>query len=205
MPYQRHSREERLREIQLGALEVFLKKGYRNSTMEDIIENTSLSKGGFYHYYKNKEDILIDLIRMKNFNYLYSKLKLNHDATKDELCHQLSAVFIERMTDQSLQGKLFLMIAAELANNTEVFYDLYYEVESEAIQLIVDAIKKVNPQFNIDEKMNELMLLYRINNTLHFVSNLYIKKEGWNVQSNLLYDLYYEMFKKFDRDRKSVV
>ena len=88
------------------------------------------------------------------------------------------------------------MIAAELANNTEVFYDLYYEVESEAIQLIVDAIKKVNPQFNIDEKMNELMLLYRINNTLHFVSNLYIKKEGWNVQSNLLYDLYYEMFKK---------
>ena len=87
MPYQRHSREERLREIQLGALEVFLKKGYRNSTMEDIIENTSLSKGGFYHYYKNKEDILIDLIRMKNFNYLYSKLKLNHNATKDELCH----------------------------------------------------------------------------------------------------------------------
>lgn len=196
MPYQRHSREERLREIQLGALEVFLKKGYRNSTMEDIIENTSLSKGGFYHYYKNKEDILIDLIRMKNFNYLYSKLKLNHNATKDELCHQLSAVFIERMTDQSLQGKLFLMIAAELANNTEVFYDLYYEVESEAIQLIVDAIKKVNPQFNIDKKMNELMLLYRINNTLHFVSNLYIQKEGWNVQSNLLYDLYYEMFKK---------
>nr|WP_315099604.1 TetR/AcrR family transcriptional regulator [uncultured Fretibacterium sp.] len=196
MPYQRHSREERLREIQFGALEVFLKKGYRNSTMEDIIENTSLSKGGFYHYYKNKDDILIDLIRVKNFNYLYSKLKLNHDATKDELCHQLSAVFIERMTDQSLQGKLFLMIAVELANNTEVFYDLYYEVESEAIQLIVDAIKKVNPQFNIDEKMDELMLLYRINNTLHFVNNLYTQKEGWNVQSNLLYDLYYEMFKK---------
>ena len=88
------------------------------------------------------------------------------------------------------------MIAVELANNTEVFYDLYYEVESEAIQLIVDAIKKVNPQFNIDEKMDELMLLYRINNTLHFVNNLYTQKEGWNVQSNLLYDLYYEMFKK---------
>ena len=44
--------------------------------------------------------------------------------------------------------------------------------------------------------MSELMLLYRVNNTLHFVSNLYVQKEGWNVSANLLFDLYYEMFKK---------
>ena len=56
MPYERHTREERRNEILLGALEVFLQKGYRDTTMEDIIKNTSLSKGGFYHYYKNKEN-----------------------------------------------------------------------------------------------------------------------------------------------------
>lgn len=196
MPYERHTREERRNEILLGALEVFLQKGYRDTTMEDIIKNTSLSKGGFYHYYKNKENILIDLIRMKNFNYLYGKLKIRPRATKDEVCRQLARVFVDRMMDQTSQSKLFLMMAMELANDTQAFYDLYYEVEDEAIQLIVSAIKLVAPQFDEDRKMSELMLLYRVNNTLHFVSNLYVQKEGWNVSANLLFDLYYEMFKK---------
>lgn len=196
MPYERHTREERRNEILLGALEVFLQKGYRDTTMEDIIKNTSLSKGGFYHYYKNKENILIDLIRMKNFNYLYGKLKVCPRATKDEVCRQLARVFVDRMMDQTSQSKLFLMMAMELANDTQAFYDLYYEVEDEAIQLIVSAIKLVAPHFDEDKKMSELMLLYRVNNTLHFVSNLYVQKEGWNVSANLLFDLYYEMFKK---------
>ncbi|MDY2647213.1 TetR/AcrR family transcriptional regulator [Pyramidobacter sp. SM-530-WT-4B] len=196
MPYERHTREERRNEILLGALEVFLQKGYRDTTMEDIIKNTSLSKGGFYHYYKNKENILIDLIRMKNFNYLYGKLKVRPRATKDEVCRQLARVFVDRMMDQTSQSKLFLMMAMELANDTQAFYDLYYEVEDEAIQLIVSAIKLVAPHFDEDKKMSELMLLYRVNNTLHFVSNLYVQKEGWNVSANLLFDLYYEMFKK---------
>ena len=143
MPYERHTREERRNEILLGALEVFLQKGYRDTTMEDIIKNTSLSKGGFYHYYKNKENILIDLIRMKNFNYLYGKLKVRPRATKDEVCRQLARVFVDRMMDQTSQSKLFLMMAMELANDTQAFYDLYYEVEDEAIQLIVSAIKLV--------------------------------------------------------------
>ncbi|WP_220607934.1 helix-turn-helix domain-containing protein [Methanobrevibacter oralis] len=34
-----------------AALKVFLKKGYSNATMEDIINETSLSKGGFYYYF----------------------------------------------------------------------------------------------------------------------------------------------------------
>ena len=148
MPYERHTREERRNEILLGALEVFLQKGYRDTTMEDIIKNTSLSKGGFYHYYKNKENILIDLIRMKNFNYLYGKLKVRPHATKDEVCRQLARVFVDRMMDQTSQSKLFLMMAMELANDTQAFYDLYYEVEDEAIQLIVSAIKLVAPQFD---------------------------------------------------------
>ncbi|WP_197017444.1 TetR family transcriptional regulator [Methanobrevibacter oralis] len=34
-----------------AVFKVFLKKGYFNVTMEDIINETSLSKGGFYYYF----------------------------------------------------------------------------------------------------------------------------------------------------------
>lgn len=150
--YQRRSREERVREIQLGALEVFLSKGFRNTTMEDIINNTSLSKGGFYHYYSNKEDILIDLIRSKNYNYLRTKLVIKKETTLEEACQQLARVFSERTAATSTESKLHLMMAMELANDTKAFYDLYYEVERESLALIVDVIKSVNPKFDFEEK-----------------------------------------------------
>ena len=194
--YHRMSRQERLHEIQLAALEVFLDKGYPNTTMEDIIANTSLSKGGFYHYYDKKESILLDLIRAKNLNYLRSKLKVSSSTTKEELCDLLARTFAERSADLSAQNKLHLMVATELAHGTDEFYKAYNEVENETLTFIVDTIKKVIPDFNAEAKQNEMILLYRINNTLHFVNNLYTSKDGWNVDTELLYKLFYELFLK---------
>ena len=70
------------------------------------------------------------------------------------------------------------------------------EVENETLTFIVDTIKKVIPDFNAEAKQNEMILLYRINNTLHFVNNLYTSKDGWNVDTELLYKLFYELFLK---------
>jgi len=191
--YKRRSRKERIHEIQLAALEVFLEKGYRDTTMEDIIKNTTLSKGGFYNYYGNKDDILNDLIRAKNYNYIRSNLGAKEASTPEEICQHLAQVFVDRMTDQNTQNKLHLMMAMELANNTQSFYDLYYEVENESLELIISAIKHVVPNFDAEGNTKAVMLLYRINNTLHFVKNLYAQTETWQVDQNLLYDLYYQM------------
>ena len=43
------SKSERKKEIMEAAKSVFLEKGFEKTTMEDIIAETSLSKGGFYH------------------------------------------------------------------------------------------------------------------------------------------------------------
>lgn len=49
-------------EILNAARKVFTKKGYNNATMEDIIAETNLSKGGVYYYFKNKEDLCLALL-----------------------------------------------------------------------------------------------------------------------------------------------
>jgi len=51
--FQRKTAEERKDEIRRGAVQAFLKKGYRNTTMEDIVASTTLSKGGVYRYFWN--------------------------------------------------------------------------------------------------------------------------------------------------------
>ena len=53
----------RKNEILDAAKKVFLRKGFADTVMEDIINETSLSRGGVYYHYKNKVEILHDLMR----------------------------------------------------------------------------------------------------------------------------------------------
>lgn len=53
------SREKRINDITNAAIDVFLEKGYENTTVEEIAKRAGVSKGGLYHYFKSKEMILI--------------------------------------------------------------------------------------------------------------------------------------------------
>lgn len=43
-------------------LKLFLQKGFKEVTLKDIVEETGLSKGAFYHYFSSKEQIFLELI-----------------------------------------------------------------------------------------------------------------------------------------------
>lgn len=45
-------------EITKAALEIFAKKGFENTTVQEIAENAGISKGSVYLYFRTKEDIL---------------------------------------------------------------------------------------------------------------------------------------------------
>lgn len=49
------------------AWKLFYKKGYDNTTVDEIIENSHTSKGAFYHYFKGKDSLLSSL------SYLFDK------------------------------------------------------------------------------------------------------------------------------------
>ena len=54
--------EERKWKIRYAAKDVFLRKGFHNTTMEDVIAESGMSKGGVYKYYKSTTDMLYDLM-----------------------------------------------------------------------------------------------------------------------------------------------
>jgi AcrR family transcriptional regulator len=41
-----------------ASLKLFLEKGYQTTTIQDIIDAANCSKGGFYHHFGSKEDLL---------------------------------------------------------------------------------------------------------------------------------------------------
>lgn len=48
-------------EILGAAIRLFTRKGYVNTSMDDIAEAVGLTKGGLYHYVGKKEDLLTDI------------------------------------------------------------------------------------------------------------------------------------------------
>jgi AcrR family transcriptional regulator len=50
---------ERMSGIVQAALDEFLAKGYENSSMESIAARAGLSKGGLYHHFASKDEILL--------------------------------------------------------------------------------------------------------------------------------------------------
>lgn len=54
-----------------AALECFQKKGYHNTSMEDIVKQSGVSKGGIYWYFKSKEDIFVYMIEKWTNDWLH--------------------------------------------------------------------------------------------------------------------------------------
>jgi len=44
------------------AEKLFLEKGYEETSVDDILDASGLSKGGFYHYFKSKDEVLAESI-----------------------------------------------------------------------------------------------------------------------------------------------
>ncbi len=54
------AKRQRLFEV---ALETFAQHGYHRASMNRILERAGMSKGAFYYYFENKEDLFVTVIR----------------------------------------------------------------------------------------------------------------------------------------------
>ena len=55
--------------ILLKSFGLFLENGYRNTSMSDLVKETKMSKGAFYHYFKNKENLYQEVINVFFLSY----------------------------------------------------------------------------------------------------------------------------------------
>jgi AcrR family transcriptional regulator len=60
--------------MQTTGLELFYKKGYYNTSVDDILKELSLSKGAFYYHFDTKEDFFISIVQNLLVSKVYSML-----------------------------------------------------------------------------------------------------------------------------------
>jgi AcrR family transcriptional regulator len=69
-PAQKISGEMRKADLLDAALGVFAEKGYDGASLQDIAERIGILKGSVYYYYKSKEDILFDIVKLVHDEHL---------------------------------------------------------------------------------------------------------------------------------------
>lgn len=166
----RKTREERLQEIWKAAKKVFIKKGYQNATMEDIIAETGLSKGGFYHYYSSKKEIMIDIMEASNIMYMKyndNMIKLRDNLNADEKKDILMNTILDKFLPVNDDKKIFTIFACEMPIEKE-FLQIYLEMEYSFFKWLADRLS-----IEIEENIDEFKLISRVMNGLLFTQNIF--------------------------------
>jgi len=90
MTERRPSSERRI-EILEAALTIFVKKGYSETRMDDIVQELGLSKGAIYHHFQSKRDLFIALIEhwMDQYSPIETEGKL-HARPSSEIIHHIA-------------------------------------------------------------------------------------------------------------------
>lgn len=142
-----------------AAWRLFYDQGYDNTTVEDIIEAASTSKGTFYHYFEGKDALLSSLSYL--FDEKYEELKGTMDPDMDSFdkliyLNQELFSFIDTSVSLELLARLYssqLVTKGEkhLLDRNRVYYRLLREImrEGQARKQLTDSLT-----------VNELVRIY---------------------------------------------
>ena len=156
MPRKRQTTKGR---IVKAAWSLFYKKGYDQTTVEDIINLSKTSKGTFYHYFKGKEALLNTLSEL--FDEKYEDLAADMDpglSCYDKLLYLNHELFnmIETSVDIDLLASLYSsqLITKDkisLADTKRFYFKWTTDILTEGIK---------NGEFSNTSTATELMSIY---------------------------------------------
>ena len=107
----------RKKEIREAAKECFLNKGFQLTTMEDVITEVGMSRGGVYHHYASTNEMLKDLMLDGNDyrnNLMNEYLKNNRGKDKYQ---QMGDILVDKsLADTELMRLYTLLLQAKKYN-----------------------------------------------------------------------------------------
>ena len=120
--------EIRKKEIREAAKRCFLNKGFQNTTMEDVITEIGMSRGGVYHHYSSTKEMLKDLMLDGNEyrNSLINEYLTNNKA-KDKY-HQMGDILVSKALAKTDLMKLYTLLL-QAKNYNDDLEKLYQELK----------------------------------------------------------------------------
>ena len=135
-------------EIREAAKRCFLTKGFQSTTMEDVITEIGMSRGGVYHHYASTNEMLKDLMLDGN-NYRNSLISeyLKNNQGKDKY-QQMGEILVDKsLADTDLMKLYALLLQAK--NYNDDLEKLYRELKRKTTDELTLIAKQLGIKANI--------------------------------------------------------
>ena len=137
------------------SFKLFLDKGYTNTSMSNLVTETKLSKGAFYHYFKNKKELYQEVIHRYFISYYqqvnWNELKAMNSIELELMIKEFYLTFIPEILSLTKKGmsRYFIMFFEA--------YDEYPEFKEE-VRFFYEELKRVLiVQFKKEKKENPIL------------------------------------------------
>lgn len=126
-------------DILTAAVEVFMEKGFSETSIQDIANHAGIGKGTVYDYFKSKDELFVQAIK--------------YDASK------IFVQVVEKIPQKIPQNELFLN---KLMNFIELMQDAFLQNFRRIEYFMTRNISSLNPQAQLDFKNNMFELKYQV-------------------------------------------
>lgn len=185
---------ERKKEILSAGMKVFKEKGFQKATMEEIISHTTLSKGGFYYYYKDTVDILHDIMLEGMFyrnNIIKSCINKSETDNKNFIAKQI----VEKLLDDNPYTSIYVEFLFAKKNNPKLenlFKTLCSENKKSFLEVFGDDNKDLF-------EGNSLTFLTNFINSFILGADILSARENFRKNKPLLVNLVEFMINRLER------
>lgn len=140
-PVQQRAIEKKLKLIE-SAEKVFNDKGYHNTHIKNITDEAEISTGLFYKYFKDKNDIYIEVIKLLIKKEMHVVLDFNNKIIEEDNKKQVIRRYIENrleiITQKIIMEEFYVLIKENKA--IEGFID---NVKNDYLNVIKDILYKI--------------------------------------------------------------
>ena len=156
-------RKKSIEKIKDAAMELFAEDGFSSATMTSIAKKAGVSKGLIYNYFKNKEEILDEIINMLMgmFKVMMTEFKKIEDP-KEALKSLLHMSLLMYKDDE----KMFKLISFIMMQKSVV--DKYTELFKGFYHSFIDILTEIFTRMNIENPEFEARSLSAIIDGLQF-------------------------------------
>ncbi len=141
-----------------SAKRLFKEKGYDKTTLAEIIDAAGCSKGGFYHYYKSKDEILPQVLDEYEEVYIrcINSFVIPEQSGYDNLMNFYKTVYLDTSADAQLRRDLYDIIVQ--IDRGDLFRLMRKRADGALTKMVCDVLEKGKIDGSLDYEMQPIII-----------------------------------------------
>src|SRR5690625_4977225 len=153
------------------SIPLFDEKGYSETSIQDIVDCLGVTKGTFYYYYKNKQELLND-INLNFIEYMLEQQRTivsNENNSGEDKIYNIIFMVISSIRTRKQHARIFIREMRHMENtNLNEIKQIRKEFKMNIQQLVDDGIKTGEFKHNLNSYIISLGIIGMMNWTYYW-------------------------------------